>query len=61
MGRCVVKAAELTPGGLSAVLHSELSVPQGALTGEQESAEGIVGRLRLKARTVMSGEYQRRF
>nr|ASK37453.1 hypothetical protein [Escherichia coli] len=27
LGRCVVKAAELTPGGLSGVLYSELSVP----------------------------------
>ncbi len=26
-GRCVVKAAELTPGGLSVVLYPELSVP----------------------------------
>lgn len=27
LGRCVVKAAELTPGGLSGVLHSGLSTP----------------------------------
>lgn len=61
LGRCVAKAAELTPGGLSGVLHSELSASQGALTGGQESAEGIVGQGCLKARTVMSDEYQRRF
>ncbi|MBB5511312.1 hypothetical protein HDG35_007614 [Paraburkholderia sp. JPY681] len=49
-GGCVVKAVVLTSGGLRGVLESGLSVPQGALTAAQESAEGIVGRwLCLKA------------
>lgn len=43
-GRCVVKAAVLTSGGLPGVLESGLSSPQGLLIVVQESAEGIVGR-----------------
>lgn len=55
-GRCVVKAVELTSGGLPDVLDSGLSDPQGSLTARQESAEGILGRRRLKAQTERSGE-----
>ena len=55
-GRCVVKAVELTSGGLPGVLESGLNEPQGTLTTGQESAAGIVGRRRLKAQTERSGE-----
>jgi hypothetical protein len=39
----VIKAIELTQGGLRHVPTLELREPQGDLTGAQESAEGIVG------------------
>ena len=55
-GRCVVKAVELTSGGLPGVLDSGLSNLQGLLIAVQESAAGIVGRRRLKAQTERSGE-----
>lgn len=55
-GRCVVKAVELTSGGLCGVLESGLDDPQGALIAVQESAAGIVGRRRPKAQTERSGE-----
>jgi hypothetical protein len=55
-GRCVVKAVELTSGGLRGVLESGLDEPQGALIAAQESAAGIVGRRRLKAQTERSGK-----
>ena len=55
-GRCVVKAVELTSGGLRGVLESGLNGPQGTLTTVQESAAGIVGRRRPKAQTERSGK-----
>lgn len=55
-GRCAVKAVELTSGGLPGVLESGLSGSQGPLTAVQESAEGKLGRRRLKARTERSGK-----
>lgn len=55
-GRCVVKAVELTSGGLRDVLESGLNSPQGLLIVVQESAAGIVGRRRPKAQTERSGE-----
>jgi hypothetical protein len=55
-GRCVVKAVELTSGGLPGVLESGLNGPQGTLTTVQESAAGILGRRRLKAQTERSGK-----
>lgn len=48
-GRCVVKAVELTSGGLSGVLESGLNNSQGLLIAVQESADGIVRRQRRKA------------
>ena len=42
-GGCAPKAIELTPGGLRRVAHRRLRRPQGRLTAEQKSAEGIVG------------------
>lgn len=55
-GRCVVKAVELTSGGLRGVLDSGLNGSQGTLTAVQESAAGILGRRRLKAQTERSGK-----
>jgi hypothetical protein len=55
-GRCVVKAVELTSGGLPGVLESGLNSSQGLLIAVQESAAGILGRRRLKAQTERSGE-----
>jgi hypothetical protein len=55
-GRCVVKAVELTSGGLPGVLESGLNGSQGPLIAVQESAAGILGRRRLKAQTERSGE-----
>ena len=48
-GRGVVKAVGLTSGGLRGVLESGLNAPYGSLIAAQESAEGILGRRRLKA------------
>ena len=43
-GGCAAKAGELTSGGLRRVPPWEgLREPRGALSAEQESAEGIVG------------------
>ncbi|RQS55947.1 hypothetical protein DID96_37395 [Burkholderia sp. Bp8963] len=55
-GRGVVKAVELTSGGLPGVLESGLNNSQGLLIAVQESAAGILGRRRLKAQTERSGE-----
>ena len=55
-GRCVVKAVELTSGGLPGVLESGLNGSKGSLIAVQESAAGILGRRRLKAQTERSGE-----
>jgi hypothetical protein len=55
-GRCVVKAVELTSGGLPGVLESGLNNSQGLLIAVQESAAGIVRRRRRKAQTEKSGE-----
>jgi hypothetical protein len=55
-GRCVVKAVELTSGGLPGVLESGLNNSQGVLIAVQESAAGIVQRQRWKAQTERSGE-----
>ncbi|PTB30283.1 hypothetical protein C9I56_02660 [Paraburkholderia caribensis] len=53
---CVVKAVELTSGGLCGVLESGLDDQQGALIAVQESAAGIVGRRRPKAQAERIGE-----
>ena len=55
-GGCVVKAVELTSGGLRGVLESGLNGSQGTLITVQESAAGILGRQRLKAQTERSGD-----
>jgi len=52
-GGCVRKAVELTSGDLLCVADSRLKASQGALTSQQKSAEGIVVRQRMKARTVI--------
>ena len=51
-GGCVRKAVELTSGDLPFVSDSRLRVEQSILTGRQKSAEGVLGREVLKARTV---------
>ena len=51
-GGCPWKAVELTSGGLPLVSKSRLRVERSILTGRQESAEGVVIRQRMKARTV---------
>jgi len=51
-GGCVRKATELTSGDLLFVSESRLRVEQSTLTGQQKSAEGIVGAQAPKARTA---------
>ena len=51
-GGCVRKAVELTSGDLPFVVESRLRAEQSILTGRQKSAEGVVVRRRMKARTV---------
>ena len=51
-GGCVRKAVELTSGDLPFVPESGLRVERSILTGRQKSAEGVVVRQRMKARTV---------
>jgi hypothetical protein len=51
-GGCVRKAVELTSGDLLFVSESRLRVEQSTLTGQQKSAEGILGAQALKARTA---------
>jgi hypothetical protein len=51
-GGCVQKAIELTSGDLPFVSESRLRVEQSTLTGQQKSAEGILGAQALKARTA---------
>jgi hypothetical protein len=55
-GGCALKAAELTSGDLSFVSESGLRRERSLLTGRQKSAEGIVVRKRMKARTVLRKE-----
>lgn len=49
---CARKAVELTSGDLPFVLNTGLRVERSVLTGRQRSAEGVVGKQVLKARTV---------
>jgi len=51
-GGCVRKAVELTSGDLPFVPESGLRVERSILIGRQKSAEGVVIRRRMKARTV---------
>jgi hypothetical protein len=51
-GGCVRKAVELTSGDLPFVSESGLRVERSILTGRQKSAEGVLVRQRMKARTV---------
>ena len=51
-GGCALKAVELTSGDLPLVPHSGLRVERLILIGRQKSAEGVVIRQRMKARTV---------
>jgi hypothetical protein len=51
-GGCVQKAVELTSGDLLGVLDSGLRNERSFLTAQQKSAEGVIGRQLLKARTV---------
>ena len=51
-GGCVRKAIKLTSGDLLPVSKSRLRMEQSALTGQQKSAEGILGAPALKARTA---------
>jgi hypothetical protein len=51
-GGCVRKAVELTSGDLLFVSESGLRVERSILTGRQKSAEGVLVRQRMKARTV---------
>ena len=57
---CVLKAVELTSGGLLHVPASELGVEQSTLTVRQQSAVGIVVAQGAKAQTERSGEYAAR-
>ena len=58
-GGCVRKAVELTSGDLLFVPESGLRAPKGALISQQKSAEGILVRQRMKARTVIAGSSER--
>ena len=58
-GGCVRKAVELTSGDPLCVAESRLKESQGALTSQQKSAEGILVRKRMKARTVIVGSSAR--
>lgn len=51
-GGCVRKAVELTSGDLLGVLDSRLRSERSPLTARQRSAEGVVVRQLMKARTV---------
>jgi hypothetical protein len=51
-GGCVRKAVELTSGDLRRVLDSRLRSERSFLTAQQKSAEGVLGRKLLKARTA---------
>ena len=51
-GGCVRKAVELTSGDLPFVPESGLRIERLILTGRQKSAEGVIVRQRMKARTV---------
>jgi hypothetical protein len=51
-GGCARKAVELTSGDLPFVPESGLRRKRFLLTGRQKSAEGVVLRRRMKARTV---------
>jgi hypothetical protein len=51
-GGCGRKAVELTSGDLPFVRESGLRVERSILTGRQKSAEGVIVRQRMKARTV---------
>jgi hypothetical protein len=51
-GGCASKAVELTSGDLPFVLDSGLRAKRFVPTGRQKSAEGVVGMMVLKARTV---------
>ena len=58
-GGCVRKAVELTSGDLLCVAESRLRASQVALIMQQKSAEGILVRQRMKARTVIVGSSTR--
>jgi hypothetical protein len=51
-GGCALKAVELTSGDLPFVPEPGLRAKRFVLTGRQKSAEGVVVRQRMKARTV---------
>jgi len=55
-GGCAPKAVELTSGDLPCVPESGLRRERFLLTGRQKSAEGVVVRERMKARTVLREE-----
>ena len=52
-GGCVQKAVELTSGDLPFVSELRLRVERLILTGRQKSAEGVIVRQLMKARTVL--------
>ena len=58
-GGGVRKAVELTSGDLSLVRDTGLRIGQPVLTGRQKSAEGVLVRQRMKARTVIVGSSAR--
>ncbi len=53
-GGCALKAVELTSGDLPLVSESRLRAERSVLTGRQKSAEGVIVRQRMKARTVLA-------
>jgi hypothetical protein len=53
---CALKAVELTSGDLPFVPESGLGRERFLPTGRQKSAEGVVVRKRMKARTVLRKE-----
>jgi hypothetical protein len=55
-GGCALKVVELTSGDLPSAPESGLRRERFLLIGRQKSAEGVVVRQRMKARTVLRKE-----
>ena len=55
-GGCALKVVELTSGDLPFVVESRLGSGKPFPTGRQKSAEGVIVRKRMKARTVLRNE-----
>ena len=55
-GGCALKVVELTSGGLPFVVEPRLGIGRPVRAGRQKSAEGVLVRKRMKARTVLRKE-----